>query len=203
MPVCAVCGATVPFGARFCASCSAPVDPGPAAAHGSPQYRAEPAWITRIRSAPIGLVIASFALVVMFVGLLLPWLSANALDLVHVSENGFNSWGWLSFAAWLAGLAIVVAANLRLGGRRRRSAAAFSNSLAGHLLVASGGAAILGAVLFWVTAPSGSIGIQVRIGSGLVVAVVGSLALMGAGTLVASPKLTAKLDAQLGRPDSS
>jgi hypothetical protein len=72
--------------------------------------------------------------------------------------------------------------------------------VAGRLLMVSGGAGLLGVVLFWATAPSSSLGVQIGIGSGLVVSLLGFLAVIGAGALASSPELTSRLRARLRGP---
>lgn len=159
-------------------------------------------WALRLRGLPLGVLVAAGSLVVVLVGLLLPWLSASALYVLSVSEDGFNGWGWLSVVALLGGVAIVLAKALRPGGAGYGSARTLGDTQAGRLLMVAGGAGLLGVVLFWATAPSGSRGLQVHVGAGLVVALLGFLGLIGGGALVGSVELTSRLRARLRGPGS-
>lgn len=204
MPSCGACGADSAFGAGFCSACGAPLGEGERGAGHLPGVAggtAPSAWAGRFRRLGLGGLVAGVALVVVFVGLLMPWLTVGAFGVALGSEDGFNGWGWLSFVALLGAVVVL------LGGVRRHAAngapgapSARSVAVTGGLVMVAGGAALLGVVVFWASAPSALLGVSV--GAGLIVSLIGSLGVIAGGAMMRSPTLTGSVQARLRGPGS-
>lgn len=128
------------------------------------------------------------ASVLLLIALLLPWWSVTAVFLGTFSLDGFHSWGWLSFISWLviAALTVGLVARQRVVGTSLATLVDDRRTL--WLLVAAGGAEILGDLLFIAVAPSGSgTGYSAGIGAGVVIAIICGLVIVYAGLLMISP----------------
>ncbi|MHB8245911.1 MAG: zinc ribbon domain-containing protein [Acidimicrobiales bacterium] len=189
---CTHCGTVVPEETRFCPNC------GQALAADSPA--ASPPVIpvgattseTRVASQGVQLSFAQWVLagatVLLFVALLLPWWSVTAVFVGSVSLDGFNSWGWLSFVAWLviAALAVKLVAGDRLSLPQVDKV--LEPPLVPKVLVGAGAAELLGNVLFIIVAPTGSgTGYSAGIGAGVVIAIICGLAVVYSGLLMMAP----------------
>ncbi len=203
---CTSCGTTTPPGVKFCPSCGTRSAPrssaGPAGSGGGS--------LGGLRRWPLGQLVAAGSLVVLLIGLLIPWLSAGVDFLGHESENGFHGWGWLSFVGFLVGLAVLVARALVGAGALPALGGNLDHHRAGGVLVAAGGLATLGAVIFWAIAPTGSdLYASIGISAGVIVALLAGLALALGGAMLYSPGLTASIRdrlrqtrSKLGEPGS-
>jgi len=125
------------------------------------------------------------ATVLMFIALLLPWWSVTAVFLGTFSLDGFHSWGWLSFVAWL----VILFLDLRLIVGDRLVGPSVSGILTTPMtarsIVVAGVAELIGNFLFIAVAPSGSgAGYSAGIGAGVIIAIICGLAVTYAGLLL-------------------
>lgn len=198
---CAGCGAVLQSGSSYCATCGQPTagdEPAsPAAAPGAfplggpPASAASPASPARsaLLQLPLAHLILGGATVLLFIALLLPWWSVTAIFVGTVSLDGFHSWGWLSFIAWLLALGLSV----QLIARPRalaetQLAKLLDNKMVARLVVATGVAELLGNLFFIFAAPSGGgAGYSAGISSGVVIAIVAGLAILYSGLLLLGP----------------
>jgi hypothetical protein len=119
--------------------------------------------------------------VVLFIAFLLPWWSVTVF-FVSASLDGFHSWGWLSFVAWLATLALTARIMLAPTFDAMPIGKTVSAPLAARLVVAMGAVELLGNVLFIAVAPSASgSGVSAGISAGVVLAMICGLAIMYSG----------------------
>jgi len=125
---CASCGADMALEDKFCPACGqapvasagVPIDEGSAsataatptpasteqAAYGSPPVSPQKAGI---RYSPPLLIFGASTLL-LFIALFLPWWTASVAYAgagFSASVNGFDSWGWVTFIAWLASLGLL------------------------------------------------------------------------------------------------
>jgi len=190
---CASCDAHLGEGTCYCPACGRPVgeqtesSPGGASAGrtlAAGQHVVNGASASFMRQ-PLSSKVASVASLVLLVAFFLPWWSATVLLIGTVSLDGFNSWGWLSFIAWLAALALVV----RLfAGATFRWAPRLDERMIGGFLAGAGIAEVIGNILFIVVAPTGvQAGAAASLGFGVVIALIAGLAIVYSGLLLLGP----------------
>jgi hypothetical protein len=173
---CPQCEAAVPSSAGFCSECGqalprhtteivSPISNAP-----SPNHLSQ--W-------PLDKLLATGAILLLFISFFLPWYTATIVFVGSYSADGFHSWGWLSFAAWLAGLVLAI----RLIRPELTSDIPLSKRLdpraLGKLMLVTGCIELIGNVLFVAAAPTGSgDGYSAGIGAGVVIAMIAGVGLV-------------------------
>jgi hypothetical protein len=156
---------------------------------GAPHRRRSPAE-SAMAAARVGTVFLAMATLALFVAFFLPWSSIRASVPglpSHLVSNGFSSWGWLSFIAWLVMVAVVVwrvvvPESTRGDTPRKRMV----SQLVAWATVAAGVAELIGNALFMATKTTFSVpfGHPPSIGAGFVIAVVAGWVVIASGLLV-------------------
>lgn len=141
------------------------------------------------RRARTGTVVLTRTTVALFIALFLPWASVpipfTTRPAVAVS-NGFSTWGWMSFVAWLVMVVVVVWRLTVLRGGERLRAKRVVNLLSAWLTLMAGVAELAGNALFLATTTNASIwsGHQPHVDVGFVIAVVAGFVVIASGLLM-------------------
>jgi hypothetical protein len=144
------------------------------------------------KTARLGTVLLAMATLALFVAFFLPWSSLKESVTRPPSllvSNGFSSWGWLSFIAWLVMVAVAVsrfAVPPSAGDTRGKRVV---NHLTALTTLAAGVTELIGNALFWVPKMTFSVGFgdYPIVGAGLVVAVSAGFVVIASGPLMVGP----------------
>ncbi len=202
MAQCASCGTETTVDTRYCPSCGVATDvvgSGGTGTGAPPPDLSTAAMGTRpvgtasgrtdaigsILSWPLSHQVLGSSVVLLLIALLVPWWSATIVFVGTISYDGFHSWGWLSFIAWLATAFLAVTVIAR---PKTASLAWLSGSLTARLVVVAGCVELLGDFLFIAAAPSVSSQIgSAGLSAGVVLAIIAGLATVYAGLLMIGP----------------
>ena len=119
------------------------------------------------------------ASVLLLVSFFVPWYGIS-IGAMAFTVNGFRSWGWLTFAALVAVVTLLLR-DLRPGGTLPRLPSSVGR---GTVLLAGGAVEAAGALLFLLTATRGAaLGLSIGPRAGAFVALVAAAGTMGGGVV--------------------